>query len=233
MKSLAIILARGGSKRIPRKNIRLFMGRPMLEYSIRAAIESGCFEEVMVSTDDEEIAGVARSAGAVTPFRRSTKSSRDDATTTDAVLEVIRQYRDAGREFGSVCVLYAATPLVCARHLREGREVLESNVHAGTVMPVVRFSHPVQRAFGISDGRLKMVAPEYEFVRSQDLAARYHDAGQWYWLRTAALERERRVFSEDCIPLVLSELEVQDIDNEDDWKLAELKLRLRDGAASA
>jgi N-acylneuraminate cytidylyltransferase len=205
----------------------------MLDYPIRAAIEAGCFEEVMVSTDDDEIAETARRAGAVTPFMRSSKNARDDATTTSAVLEVLSQYRAAGREFDSVCVLYAASPLIRAQHLRQGRDLMLANPLTATVMPVVRFSHPVQRAFSISRDLLRMVAPEHEFTRSQDLAPRYHDAGQWYWLRAAAFERAGRIFGDECVPLILSELDVQDMDNEDDWKLAELKLRLRDKDAPA
>lgn len=228
MRSLAVILARGGSKRIPRKNIRPFLGRPVLEHPIRAAMESGCFEEVMVSTDDDEIARAAREAGAATPFKRSPESARDEATTTSAVLEVIRMYREAGRQFDCVCAIYAATPLIRARHLRQGMDILQAHPRATTVMPVVRFSHPVQRAFGIHDGLLKMTAPEHEFTRSQDLAPRFHDAGQWYWLRTTAFEQARRIFGDECVPLILSELDVQDLDNEDDWKLAELKRRLRE-----
>lgn len=227
MKCLAIILARGGSKRIPRKNVRRFLGRPMLEYAVHSAIKSGCFEEVMLSTDDEEIAEAARNAGASTPFKRSAENARDEAPTGCAVLEVISKYREAGRNFDAICALYASSPLICSEHLRTGYKMLEANPCIATIMPVVRFSHPVQRAFAICDGNLRMTSPEHEFTRSQDLAPRYHDAGQWYWLRTALFLQSRQIFGNPCMPLILSDLEVQDVDTEDDWKLAEIKFRLR------
>jgi len=228
MSAIAIILARGGSKRIPRKNVLPFLGKPVLHYPVRAALESGCFDEVMVSTDDDEIAAVAAEAGAVTPFRRSQENAGDHATTTDALLEVLQQYETVGREFDFVCCIYAATPLVTAKHLRDGWELLKSNEANETAMPVVRFGYPIQRAFMIDSGLLKLMAPEHAFTRSQDLPPAFHDAGQWYWLRTARFQEGRKIFTEHCVPLVLSEMEVQDIDNEDDWLLAELKARRRD-----
>lgn len=227
MSSVAIILARGGSKRIPRKNVRLFLGRPVIHYPVRAALDSGCFDEVMVSTDDDEIAAVAREEGAVTPFRRSAETAGDHATTTEALLEVIRQYRESGREFDYLCGMYASTPLVTARHLREGWSLMQADPSHETVMPVVRFSYPIQRAFCISEGLLKLMATEHAFTRSQDLTPAFHDAGQWYWMRRASFEKGRKVFADHCVPLVVSELEVQDIDNEDDWRLAEVKAQIR------
>jgi pseudaminic acid cytidylyltransferase len=224
--SVAIILARGGSKRIPRKNIRLFRGQPIIYFPVRAAIESGCFDEVMVSTDDDEIAAVAREAGAVTPFRRSREMANDHATSTDAFIEVIEQYRALNRPFKYLCGLYAAAPLVRPNHLRAGKSLLDSDEKIQTVMPVTRFGYPIQRAFSIKDDKLILMHPENAFTRSQDLPAAYHDAGQWYWLRTDALLASRKIFSSFCVPLVLSELEAQDIDNEEDWRLAELKAEL-------
>ncbi len=223
MSAVAIILARGGSKRIPRKNVRPFLDEPVIHYPIKAALASGCFDEVMVSTDDDEIAAISIAAGAVAPFRRSAANSDDHSTTTSALLEVIQQYRDAGREWDFVCGMYAATPLVTARHLRDGRDLLLASDQHDTVMPVIRFGYPIQRAFGINDGLLRLMHPENQFTRSQDLTAAYHDAGQWYWMRRASFEKHQRVFMDQCVPLVLSEMEVQDIDNEDDWKLAEVK----------
>jgi len=228
MSAIAIILARGGSKRVPRKNVRLFLGRPVIHYPIRAALDSGCFDEVMVSTDDEEIAAVARDEGAVTPFRRSEENASDHATTTSVLLEVIQQYRESGREFEFVCGMYASTPLVTPQQLRDGWEMIRGNAEIGTVMPVVSFGYPIQRAFGIEQGLLKLMTPEHAFTRSQDLKPAYHDAGQWYWMRTEAFERGRKVFADHCVPMILSGIEVQDIDNEDDWSLAEVKARMRD-----
>lgn len=228
MSSLAIILARGGSKRIPRKNIRPFRGEPVIHRPIRAAIDSGCFDEVMVSTDDDEIAAIARAAGASTPYRRTEENASDNATTTSVLLEVIGQYRSSGREFEFICGMYASTPLVLPRHVRRGWELMQSDPAIETVMPVVRYGYPIQRAFAIADGQLTLLSPEHGFTRSQDLEPAYHDAGQWYWMRRESFERGRKVFADRCVPLVLSELEVQDIDNEDDWRMAEVKADLRD-----
>lgn len=226
MSAVAIILARGGSKRIPRKNVRPFRGIPVIHYPVKAALASGCFDEVMVSTDDDEIAAIAREAGAATPFKRSSKNAGDQATSTDALIEVIESYHAAGKNFDQICGIYAVSPFVSVEHLRKGRELLLADENAQTVMPVVRFGYPVQRAFEIIDGKLQLMMPEHAFTRSQDLPAGYHDAGQWYWMRTQALLSGRKIFSDHCVPLVLSELEVQDIDHEDDWKLAELKAEL-------
>jgi N-acylneuraminate cytidylyltransferase len=229
MSAVAIILARSGSKRIPGKNLRLFLEHPVIHYPIRAAIESGCFDEVMVSTDDEQIASIARASGAVTPFKRSAENANDHATTTDALLEVIAHYRAAGREFDFVCGMYASAPLISADHLRAGWEIIQKDPKAQTVMPVIRYGHPVQRAFVADQGQLKLMMPEFGFTRSQDLPVTYHDAGQWYWMRVADFERGRKVFADRCLLLELSELEVQDIDNEVDWRLAELKARIQKG----
>lgn len=229
MSALAIILARSGSKRIPGKNLRPFLGHPVIHYPVKAALESGCFDEVMVSTDDDQIAAAARAAGALTPFRRSPENASDQATTTDALLEVIAQYRAAGREFEYICGMYASAPLITVDHLRAGWEIIQNDPAAQTVMPVIRYGYPVHRAFVIQDGRLQLMMPEHGFTRSQDLPAAYHDAGQWYWMRVADFERGRKVFADRCLPVELSELEVQDIDNEVDWKLAELKARIQRG----
>lgn len=229
MSAVAIILARSGSKRIPGKNLRPFLGQPVIHYPIRAALESGCFDEVMVSTDDEQIAAVARAAGAVTPFKRTAENASDQATTTDALLEVIAQYRAAGREFDFICGMYASAPLISVDHLRAGWEIICNDPTAQTVMPVIRYGYPVQRAFVVEQGQLQLMMPEFGFTRSQDLPVAYHDAGQWYWMRVADFEKGRKVFADRCLPLELSELEVQDIDNEVDWKLAELKARIQKG----
>lgn len=228
-KVLAVILARGGSKRIPGKNLRPFLGQPVIHYPIQAALKSGCFDEVMVSTDAEPIAEVARAAGAATPFKRSEQSASDHATTTEALLEVLARYREVGREFDFICGMYACAPLISVDHLRAGWAVIKSDFQPQTVMPVIRYGYPVQRAFVVEQGRLQMMLPKYEFTRSQDLQRSYHDAGQWYWMRVADFERDRKVFADRCLPLELSELEVQDIDNEVDWKLAELKARILKG----
>ena len=222
--SIAIITARGGSKRIPRKNIKEFCGKPIISYSIEAALQSGLFEEVMVSTDDEEIAAVARAAGAQVPFMRSSASAGDYASTDDVLLEVLMAYREQGREFDTFCCLYPTAPFVTAGKLRTAMELLEK---ADSVMPVVAFSFPPQRCMVLNEaGELRMKWPEHTFTRSQDLEPLYHDCGQFGFIRTETLLREKNILCRNIAPLILTELEVQDIDHETDWELAELKYRL-------
>lgn len=224
--NLAIITARGGSKRIPGKNIRPFLGQPIIAYSIRAAVESGCFDEVMVSTDSAEIAGIARSLGAVVPFLRSPETSDDTATTADALREVILRYQAGERFFENICCLFPTAPLVTPDTLRKGHAILEAKPECDAVFPVVRFSFPIQRAFRIREDRLEMFQPENEFVHSRDLEPAYHDAGQFYWIRTALFLSSGKVYGRTSVPIVLNESEVQDIDTEEDWKMAEIKFEL-------
>lgn len=224
MSRIAVIPARGGSKRLPGKNIRPFEGRPMIARSIEAALRSGLFERVMVSTDDEAIAAVARTAGAEVPFLRSAGASDDHATLADVVREVIGGYAAAGRAFDTVCCLLPTAPLLRPGRLAEGLALLEDGGFE-SVVPVVRFSYPIQRGLQIEGGRLGMVWPEYAEARSQDLPPRYHDSGQFYWLRTRPFMEQGTFFTARCGALVLPEAEVQDIDTEEDWALAELKYR--------
>lgn len=223
--ALAVIPARGGSKRIPRKNIRQFCSKPIIAYSIEAAVGSGLFDEVMVSTDDEEIAAIARQNGASVPFLRSAEASSDYASTIDVLLEVLKRYRQSGREFSYLCCIYPAAPFVTAEKLRRAFQML-CDSGADTLVPVIPFSYPPQRGFSIQGDRLRMKWPENLAARSQDLEPIFHDCGQFYFGRTDALLREKAIFCQNTVPLCLSELEVQDIDNEDDWKLAELKFEL-------
>lgn len=220
---LCLIPARGGSKRIPRKNIRPFHGRPAIEYPIDAAFKAGCFDEVMVSTDDAEIAEVARRAGATVPFLRSTAASSDTATMADVVFDVLGRYAEAGRHFQIVCSLYPIAVLVTARRLLEGYRMLLTEPAPDAVIPVVRFGYPIQRALRIADGRLAMCQPEHINTRSQDLEPAYHDAAQFYWMCAEAFRRHRTVWMPNAAPLMLDETEVQDIDHETDWQIAELK----------
>jgi pseudaminic acid cytidylyltransferase len=222
MKTLAIITARGGSKRIPRKNIKLFLGQPIINYSIKAALASGCFDEVMVSTDDQEIAAIAQAAGAKVPFMRSAATSSDTATTVAVLLEVVNKYKELGQEFDLVCCLYPTAPFITAAKLIGAEELLLKS-GADVVFPVVRFSYPIQRALKIEDKKVKMFWPENLNVRSQDLEPAYHDCGQFYFFKTDKLLIQQTVFSGFALPLEVSELEVQDIDNEIDWQLAEIK----------
>lgn len=225
MKTLAIITARGGSKRIPRKNIKPFLGKPILLYSIEAALGSGIFDEVMVSTEDAEIAAAAGKAGAAVPFLRSEKTAGDYATTAEVVLEVLEEYEKAGKTFDAFCCIYPTAPFITADRLKEGMRVLQEK-KADSVMPVVSFSFPPQRALVVREERLTPKWPENMSRRSQDLEPFYHDSGQFYCVNTKAFRREKTIIMENMYPLLLSELEVQDIDNETDWKLAELKYRL-------
>lgn len=224
-KSIAIITARGGSKRIPKKNIKLFHGRPIIEYSIQAALESGCYDQVMVSTDDYEIREIALRAGAMVPFMRSDKNSNDYAATHEVLLEVIEEYKKRDQEFQYLTCIYPTAPFVTAQKLRTSMSMLmEQNVD--TVIPVVAFSFPPQRGVVIREGRVSFQSPENMFVRSQDLESIYHDCGQFYSLNVKRFLEQKRILMDSTIPYIMSELEVQDIDNETDWLLAELKYKI-------
>lgn len=223
-RKLAIITARGGSKRIPRKNIKDFCGKPILCYSIEAAKDAGVFDEIMVSTDDEEIAAVARNAGACVPFFRSEETAGDYASTDDVIMEVLKAYQKAGQEFESFCCIYPTAPFLSGARLRSAMELLKE---ADSVMPVVPFSYPPQRGLLINDdGYVERQFPEYATTRSQDLPKIYHDCGQFYACRTDAFLKAGTTDVERLLPLILTELEVQDIDTMEDWELAEIKYKL-------
>ncbi len=225
MNNIAIITARGGSKRIPRKNIKDFLGKPIIAYSIEASLQSGIFQEVMVSTDDAEIAEVAQKYGAKVPFMRSAKNADDFATTTDVLIEVLENYQNLGQNFQYACCLYPTAPFVRAEKLQKAFQLLtESN--ADSVVPVAAFSYPIWRSLKIENGKLQMNFPENLNKRSQALPPAYHDVGQFYFFEVAKFLSTKRLFSDFSVPLHVSELEMQDIDNETDWKLAELKYQL-------
>lgn len=228
MSSIAIITARGGSKRIPRKNIREFCGKPILAYSIQAARECGLFDRVMVSTDDEEIAETARRYGAEVPFRRSEEAAGDFATTSSVLLEVLGEYEKRGECFDTLCCVYPTAPFVTAERLRQAVSLLEES-GADSVLPVVRFSFPPQRCVVMQEGRLQFKWPEYAQTRSQDLEPFYHDAGQFYCLRVKSFLEQRALVMDHTVPLILPEMEIQDIDTEEDWELAQVKYRMRHG----
>ena len=225
MNSVAIITARGGSKRIPRKNIKEFLGKPILVYSIEAAIKSGIFEEVMVSTEDEEIARIAREAGATVPFMRKKENADDFSTTTDVLLEVLDEYEKRGRYFEFACCIYPTAPFVTDEKLRNGMNRLAADDEADTLMPVVSFSFPPQRAMIIKEGRLGFNMPEYALTRSQDLEPWYHDAGQFYCFRTEKLKKNKILTVGNVLPYIVSEMEVQDIDTLSDLNIAEMKYK--------
>lgn len=225
MKNLCIIPARGGSKRILRKNIKPFLGKPIIAYSIKAALDSGLFDEVMVSTDDEEYVEIAKHYGASVPFLRSKATSNDHATTVDVLLEVIEEYHQRGFFYDTICCLYSTAPFVTPDRLNEAYKKLNDIVDA--CFTLVEYSYPIQRSLKITDrGLVEMRYPEFLKSRTQDLESVYHDAGQFYFVKTDTLLNEKTVWCKHTAPLILSELEVQDLDTLTDWQLAELKYRL-------
>lgn len=228
MSAVAIITARGGSKRIPGKNKMDFLGKPIICYSIEAALSSGIFDEVMVSTDDEEIAEIARKSGASVPFMRSEATANDFATTDDVLMEVLEEYDKRGKTFDYMACIYPTAPFVTAQKLQEAVQILKDN-HAAGVMPVVSFSFPPQRGMVIRNGRLEYCYPENATVRSQDLETMYHDCGQFYVYDVEKYRACRGDLPEGYFPIEVSELEVQDIDNMSDWKLAEIKYQMMRG----
>ena len=225
MKKVAIIPARGGSKRIPRKNIRSFLGKPIMAYSIQAAMESNLFDEVMVSTDDDEIASIAVAYGASVPFLRSKSNADDFATTVAVLVEVLQAYKNVGKEFHAGCCIYPTAPLASHARIRQGWEVLSEKDY-DTVFPVARFSYPIWRALQMTNNKINMIWPEHLTKRSQDLPLAFHDAGQWYWFKVKQLLDSKLLWTNNTFGVEIDELEVQDIDNETDWKLAELKYEL-------
>lgn len=225
MNAVAIITARGGSKRIPEKNKKDFLGKPIICYSIEAALASGLFDEVMVSTDDEEIAQIAEKAGASVPFMRSEKTANDYATTDDVLMEVLEEYEKRGKTFTYMACIYPTAPFVTARKLQDAMQVLKENQASG-VMPVVRFSFPPQRGMAIRNGRLDYCYPENAMKRSQDLEPMYHDCGQFYVYDVEKYRACRGDLPDGYFPIEVPETEVQDIDNLSDWKLAEIKYEM-------
>lgn len=225
MSTIAIITARGGSKRIPNKNKRDFLGKPILTYSIEAALASGLFDEVMVSTDDEEIAQIARDAGANVPFMRSSAAADDFATTDDVLMEVLTEYEKEGRKFDYMACIYPTAPFVTAEKLQEAFRILVQEEASG-VMPVVPFSFPPQRGMAVRDGRLEYCYPENAMKRSQDLETIYHDCGQFYFYHVEKYMACRGDLPDGYVPVVVPETEVQDIDKLTDWKLAEMKYKM-------
>ncbi len=224
-KAIAIITARGGSKRIPKKNIKEFCGKPIIAYSIRAALDSGIFDEVMVSTDSEEIAEIAREYGAKVPFMRSAKTSDDFATTADVLMEVLERYQEIGRTFDVMSCIYPTAPFVTPQKLQSAYDTLIKE-HAVMAMPVVAFSYPPQRSYILQGNMLEMKWKENYNKRSQDLEKMYHDAGQFYMYQVDQYVRLKGQIDQSIVPVIVDEMEVQDIDNETDWKLAEQKFRL-------
>ncbi|WP_231757159.1 pseudaminic acid cytidylyltransferase [Microbulbifer elongatus] len=223
----AIIPARGGSKRIPRKNIRSFGGKPMIAWSIEAAIESDCFDHVIVSTDDSEIAEIAIQYGAAVPFMRPSVLSDDYTGTIPVIRHAIHWLQSNQLDVDYACCIYATAPFVCAEDIRRGLALLKAS-GADYAFSVASYVFPVQRAIRLADnGRVKMAYPEHFDTRSQDLEDMYHDAGQFYWGKVDAWLNERVIFSQGSVPVPLPRHRVQDIDTQEDWERAEWMLKAK------
>ena len=225
MSSVAIITARGGSKRIPRKNIKDFLGKPIIAYSIEAALTSKLFDSVLVSTDDVEIAEVAKKYGAEVPFYRSAENANDFAGTAEVIEEVLLKLKKMGKEYTYACCLYPTAPFINTKTLTEAYTLLKENKYT-SVYPVCAFSYPIQRSLQFNGNKIEMIHPANLQKRSQDLPKAYHDAGQFYWLETESFLKDKKIYTDNSGAIILDELQVQDIDNETDWKLAEMKYKL-------
>ncbi len=222
---LAIITARGGSKRIPRKNIKSFNGKPIIHYSIEASLGANCFSKVMVSTDDEEIATISKEAGAEVPFFRSEKNADDYSTTADVIIEVIEAYKKTGKTFKYACCIYPTAPFISSEKLDSAYKLIIKK-QAKSVVPVVRFGFPILRSFKMEDGLVSMNWPEHMMTRSQDLNPAFHDAGQFYFLDVDYFLEHKKLYTDKTVGIEMAESEVQDIDTLEDWKLAEIKYKL-------
>jgi N-acylneuraminate cytidylyltransferase len=226
MNVLAIITARGGSKRIPQKNIRPFLGKPMLSYPIRAAQESAVFNEIMVSTDSAEIAEIAQSNGAAVPFMRSAETSTDFATTSDVLVEVLNNYQKQGKIFDYFCCIYPCSPFLSPQLLQQAYMMLvESEVDS--VAPVCIYPAPVEWAMSIKNGLLVSNSSGKDKLRSQDLEEKYFDVGMFYFCKTASFLEKKKVFSEKTRPIIVPSIACQDIDTFDDWHAAEVKYKIQ------
>lgn len=225
---IAVIPARGGSKRIPRKNLRSFCGRPMISWSIAAAQESRCFDRIVVSTDDSEIADVARAAGAEVPFFRPPELADDFTPTVPVIRDAIVRL-EAGQSnappFDEICCLYATAPFVRGMDIRQGLKLLH-DTNSMFALSVTDYPYPIQRALRLgAEGRISMFSPENELVRSQDLEPAWHDAGQFYWGSRAAWFSDRPLLGTESSAVVLPRSRVQDIDTPEDWEAAEAMFR--------
>lgn len=220
---LAVIPARGGSKRIPRKNIKMFHGQPMIAWSIQAAIDSGCFDEIWVSTDDEEIAAVAQAYGAKVPFLRPAHLSDDFATTADVMSHAVEEFGKINHALPDyICCLYATAPFVTKADLVKGLEKIKNNSNLNYVFSATTYPFPIQRAIKLNEhDTVEMFSPQYFNVRSQDLEEAWHDAGQFYWGTAEAWLNKAMIFSTQSRVVELPRFRVQDIDTQEDWDRAE------------
>jgi len=223
---LAIIPARGGSKRIPQKNIKLFMGQPIISYSINAAKYSGLFDNIIVTTDSKEIARVAEKCGAEIPFIRPAELSDDFTGTDEVILHALNWFINKDINIDYVCCIYATAPFVKAEYIREGFEILRK-MGSTSSFSVTTYPYPIFRSLKINNsGKLQMLWPEHWQTRSQDLFEVYHDAGQFYWADVKKYLVEKRFLGESAVPVIIPRYLVQDIDTIEDWKRAEIMFQV-------
>lgn len=230
MTSVAVIPARGGSKRIPRKNIREFCGKPMIGWTLETARASGLFDRLLVSTDDEEIASIAESYGAEVPFRRPDELSGDHVGTGPVIVHAVKWIMENWGRPEHVCTIYPTAPFLRAEDLAGGLKKLKESQDVQKTFAVTSFPYPIQRALRLTgDGRVAMFQPEYENYRSQDLEEAYHDAGQFYWSTARGVLDEIPTFSNSSKAVILPLHRVHDIDTEEDWKRAEAMFKVLEG----
>jgi pseudaminic acid cytidylyltransferase len=219
---LCVIPARGGSKRIPRKNIKNFHGKPIIQYSIEVALESSVFDKVIVSTDDEEIAEVAKSGGAEIPFIRPQSLADEFTATVPVISHAVQEMENRGFQFNFVCCIYATSPFLKASYIKQGAEII-SEGNTDYVFSSAVYPHPIERSFELNEERrVTPFMPGQERVRSQDLIEKYHDAGQFYWGTRGAWVSEKNIFTPNSETITLPSYLVQDIDTPEDWKRAEV-----------
>lgn len=228
MANIAIITARGGSKRIPKKNIKNFMGKPMIAYAIEAALKSRIFDEIMVSTDCSEIAEISKRYGANVPFLRSEKTSGDFATTYDALEEVISKYKKNGKEFENICCIYPCVPFLKAESLTNAFNKMEE-VNANAILPVCKYPVPIEWAMKLKNGYLLPNDREAQTMRSQDIEPKYFDAGMFYFCKIESMSEYKCLIPDKTLGFVIDESQCQDIDTEEDWEMAEIKFKISGG----
>jgi pseudaminic acid cytidylyltransferase len=221
---LAIIPARGGSKRIPDKNRKLFLGKPIIEYSIHAAKDTNLFDDIMVSTDDKTIATMAKEMGASIPFLRSSVTSDDKSALSDVIGEVLSEYKKRNNEYTYFCCILPTAPFLTSQKIKKAFKILVEN-NTDSVVTVTKFSYPIQRALRMEKGYVNMIWPENYMIRSQDLEYSYHDCGQFYWMKTKSFLSQKKLFARKTKAFEIPNYESQDIDTLDDWKIAEMKFK--------
>ena len=227
MKNIAIIPARGGSKRVPRKNIKAFFGKPVIAYAIALAKESNLFDCVMVSTEDQEIKEIAQHYGAEVPYLRDKKNATDSASTFDVLEEVINWYKDQGHEFDYGCCIYPVTPLLKVTSLKTGFDKLKKGDY-DSVIPIATFLHPIQRALFIDKAGVVQIKDQDKFKQNtQDLPTYYHDTGQFYWFNPNACMMKKELLTDNSTSIILQHEQFQDVDNLEDWKILELKYKIK------